>query len=227
MQRQLNGIIIAIDGHSSCGKSTLARLLAKALGYTYIDTGAMYRAVTLYFLDVGIPPDDPEAVQKALREIRIGFRPAGEQQETFLNGQNVERDIRTLRVSRAVSELSAISEVRRAMVAEQREMGEGGAVVMDGRDIGTVVFPAAELKLFMTATLEVRARRRYEELVGKGIPADHGEVIRNLEERDRIDSGRADSPLRRANDAITLDSTVMTVEEELEAALRLAKERGA
>ena len=217
-------IIVAIDGHSSCGKSTLARDLARVLGYAYIDSGAMYRAVTLFFLDNGIDWTDPEAVAKALQEIHIEFRATQSGNQTLLNGVLVEEDIRSMRVSDYVSPVSAISAVRRAMVAQQQLMSRQRGVVMDGRDIGTVVFRDAELKIFLTASTEVRVRRRYDELRAKGINISPEEVRANLFERDRIDSTREDSPLKQAEDARILDNTQLGREEQLALALQWARD---
>jgi cytidylate kinase len=212
-------IIIAIDGHSSAGKSTMARDLAKETGYTYIDTGAMYRAVTLYALRNGFFCDgriDEEKLLRALPEIHISFRyaPATGQAETYLNGVNVERDIRQMDVAARVSGVAALAFVRRNLVAKQQEMGKNGGVVMDGRDIGTVVFPHAELKIFVTASPEIRARRRLDELQSKGEQASFEEVLENVKHRDYLDSTRGESPLRQAGDALTLDTSDMTVEEQ-------------
>lgn len=218
-------IIIAIDGHSSCGKSTLAKGLAQALHYAYLDTGAMYRAVTLYFLDHHIDYNNPAAVEEALEHIDIHFERVEGQNHTFLNGRDVERDIREMRVSEHVSPVSAISAVRRAMVAQQKAMGRRRGIVADGRDIGTVVFPDAELKIFLTADADVRTSRRHLELAAKGIDAEWDDIRRNLLERDRIDSSRADSPLRQADDAVVLDNTLLSEAEQLEKALGLARER--
>lgn len=217
-------IIVAIDGHSSCGKSTLARDLARVLGYAYIDSGAMYRAVTLFFLDKGIDWTDPEAVAKALQDIHIEFRATQAGNQTLLNGVLVEEDIRSMRVSDYVSPVSAISAVRRAMVAQQQLMSRQRGVVMDGRDIGTVVFPDAELKIFLTASTEVRVRRRYDELLAKGINISPEEVRANLFDRDRIDSTREDSPLKQAEDARILDNTQLGREEQLALALQWARD---
>jgi cytidylate kinase len=217
----LKAIIIAIDGYSSCGKSTLAKALAQKLGYGYIDTGAMYRAVTLYFLRHHINLQDTEAIEQALRNIQIRFAATPEGNATFLNGENVETEIRQMPVSQKVSEVAAISAVRRVMVQQQQEMGKEKGIVMDGRDIGTVVFPDAELKLFVTADPMVRAQRRYDELIAKGQSVDFETIKQNLQERDRIDSTRADSPLRQAEDAIVIDNTNLTREEQLERAVKL------
>lgn len=211
-------IIIAIDGHSSCGKSTMAKTLAAKIGYTYIDTGAMYRAVTLYSLRHGfIQGDtiDEESLKKEIPLIRISFgKDKNGAQYTILNGENVESEIRSMEVSSKVSPISAIGFVREAMTAEQRRMGGGGAVIMDGRDIGTTVFPDAALKIFVTASDEVRARRRYDEMVQKGQSPIYEEVLKNVRERDYIDSHREVSPLRKADDAIVLDNSYMTIPEQ-------------
>ena len=211
-------IIIAMDGHSSCGKSTMAKALAKKIGYTYIDTGAMYRAVTLYALRRGfINGDviDQESLRRELPGIEISFgHDADGMQYTILNGENVERQIRGMEVSGKVSPISAILFVREEMVRQQRIMGSKGAVIMDGRDIGTTVFPNAELKIFVTASDEIRARRRYDELAEKGENPDYEEVLKNVRERDYIDSHRAVSPLRQADDAIVLDNSDMTLQQQ-------------
>ncbi len=214
-------MIIAVDGHSSCGKSTFARAVARELGYTYLDSGAMYRAVTLYAMEEGLIRDrqlDRERLVAALPNIRISFRtdPRTGESITFLNGRNVEEKIRSLEVSQWVSEVSRIPEVREHLVRLQRRLAGRGGVVMDGRDIGTVVFPDADIKIFMTARPEVRARRRYLELQEKGQKTTFDEVLRNIQERDRIDSSRRVSPLRKADDAILLDNSEMTLEEELQ-----------
>ena len=211
-------IIIAVDGHSSCGKSTMAKTLAAKIGYTYIDTGAMYRAVTLYALRRGFiegPSIDEESLRKEIPQIRISFgKDADGTQYTILNGENVESEIRSMKVSENVSPISAIGFVREAMTAEQRRMGSGGAVIMDGRDIGTTVFPDAELKIVVTASDEIRARRRYDELRLKGQEPDFDEVLKNVRERDYIDSHRAVSPLRKADDAVVLDNSHLTIPEQ-------------
>ena len=220
-------IIVAIDGLSSCGKSTMARELAQEVGYTYIDTGAMYRAVTLYALRRGLlAPDgqiDAAALEKQMGDIRITFRvnPATGRSETYLNGEQVEAAIRSMEVSAQVSRIASLPFVRRALVAQQQAMGRQKGVVMDGRDIGTVVFPKAELKIFVTATDEVRAQRRVDELRGKGTDVSMEEVLRNVRERDRLDMERAESPLRRADDAIELDNTHLTIPEQRALLLRL------
>ena len=212
-------ITIAIDGHSSCGKSTMAKDLARELGYVYIDTGAMYRAVTLYALRAGLIEGQEVAVD-ALRSqmpkvhVSFCFNEQTGRPDTYLNGERVEDAIRTLEISSKVSLIAAIDFVRTAMVAQQQEMGQGGGIVMDGRDIGTTVFPEAELKVFVTASAEVRARRRFDELAQKGMPADFDEILRNVEERDYIDTHREVSPLRKADDALLLDNSHMTIAEQ-------------
>jgi cytidylate kinase len=217
-------IIIAVDGYSSCGKSTLARELANKLGYTYIDTGAMYRAVSLYLLENHINADKKDDVLNALRDIYIEFRinPANGKQETYLNEGNVEKEIRTLAVSKVVSPLSAIPEIRDAMVKQQQELGKGRGVVLDGRDIGTVVFPNAELKLFMTASPRIRAQRRYQELVAKGEDVSFDEVYQNVLQRDLIDTTRKVAPLIQAQDAVVIDNSDMSRDEQFEFAYNLA-----
>lgn len=224
-------LTIAIDGYSSCGKSTLARTLASRIGYKYIDTGAMYRAVTLYCLRNGIIKpegsfEDSEIV-KALDHIHVSFEynPHHKASDTILNGENVEHDIRSMEVSSLVSPVSAIPEVRKKMVALQRKMGKGKGVVLDGRDIGTNVFPDAELKVFMTADTEVRVQRRYDELHAKGVKASLAEVRENLIARDHEDSTRKTNPLRKAADAIVLDNSDLDKEEQLQFVLRLVEER--
>ena len=223
-------ITIAIDGHSSCGKSTMAKALAKALGYIYVDTGAMYRAVTLYALRKGIITEetiDTETLEACMDDIHISFCLNEEtgRPDTYLNGECVEGEIRGMEVSNNVSRISAIPFVREALVAQQQRMGQDKGVVMDGRDIGTVVFPDAELKVFVTATAEIRAQRRYDELLGKGEPADYDEVLANVKERDYLDSHREVGPLRKADDAIELDNSHMTIPEQNEWLLRVAMER--
>jgi CMP/dCMP kinase len=214
-------IIIAIDGYSSCGKSTLAKALAKELHYAYVDTGAMYRAVTLYFLDNDLDINDKDDVIKALENIDIHFEHTPQGNHVFLNGKDVENDIRTMRVSEMVSPVATISVVRRAMVAQQQKMGHRKGVVLDGRDIGTVVFPHAELKIFLTAETDIRAKRRYDEMKSKGQETDIDAIRHNLLERDLIDSNRADSPLRQAEDAILIDNSQLTPDEQLRKVLDL------
>lgn len=212
-------ITIAIDGHSSCGKSTMAKSLAKELGYIYVDTGAMYRTVTLYAMRNNlINPEtgvDEVALQTAMSEIKVSFilSPEGLPQ-ACLNGECVENVIRSIEVSSNVSKIAAIPFVREAMVEQQRQMGMDKGVVMDGRDIGTTVFPDAELKIFVTASAEVRAQRRYDELQAKGMPADYADILKNVQERDYIDSHREVSPLRQAPDALLLDNSNMTIPEQ-------------
>lgn len=207
-------IIVAIDGYSSCGKSTIAKALAKYAGYTYVDTGAMYRAIALYTLRNGL--EDEAAVIAALPQIKVGFIQVAGAQHVTLNGEDVEGQIRTLEVGNAASRISAIKEVRAFLVAQQQKMGEAKGIVMDGRDIGTVVFPQAELKLFLTASPEVRAQRRYDELVSKGGKPDFAAVLADVNERDYRDTHRAESPLRQAEDAIVVDNSKMTPDEQME-----------
>lgn len=209
-------IIIAIDGYSSCGKSTFAKAVAAKLGYIFIDTGAMYRAVTLFAMRNGLT-DDPEALAERLPEVRIDFRFDQEtgHSDVYLNDENVETEIRRIDVSNRVSGVSSIPAVRAKLVAMQQEMGRRKGVVMDGRDIGTMVFPEAELKIFMTADPRVRAERRYKELIAKGEEVSLAEIERNIRERDHQDETRAVSPLRRAADAVVLDNSGMTVEEQM------------
>jgi cytidylate kinase len=212
-------ITIAIDGFSSCGKSTMAKQLAKAIDYIYVDSGAMYRAVTLYALRHGMTGEgtvDAEALRAAIDDIRISFVPNRETgfPETYLNGENVESQIRTMEVSSLVSPVAALDFVRAALVRLQQEMGQKGGIVMDGRDIGTTVFPNAELKIYVTASAEIRAERRFKELQEKGMAADYEAILQNVKERDHIDMTRAVSPLRKAEDALELDNSLMTREEQ-------------
>ncbi|MBX2873706.1 MAG: (d)CMP kinase [Saprospiraceae bacterium] len=218
-------IIIAIDGFSSCGKSTLAKALAKALNYGFVDSGAMYRAVTLFLIENRISVQNIAAIEQALNEIQIRFQAGSTGNRTYLNGVDVEDKIRSMQVSELVSPVAAIPIVRRAMVRQQQEMGTEKGIVMDGRDIGTVVFPDAELKIFVTADPEVRAHRRFLELQQKGQEVALEEVRNNLSERDHIDSTRADSPLKQAEDALVLDNTDLNQEEQLQVALDWAQER--
>lgn len=220
-------IIIAIDGYSSCGKSTLARQLAKELGYVYIDSGAMYRAVTLYFLRHHINPDDPSAVRAALELIKLSFEKDMQdgQFHICLNGEDVEPFIRSLDVADSVSRVAAIKEVRAFAVAQQRAMGLEKGIVMDGRDIGTTVFPHAELKLFMTADPNVRAERRLKELQLKDPTVRSEEVRLNLQQRDHADMNRVESPLQQASDAIVIDNTELTPEAQLHTALEYVRQR--
>ena len=213
-------ITIAIDGFSSCGKSTMAKDLAKKLGYVYVDTGAMYRAVTLYAMRNGLFNADGSVktadLERQMNKINITFKlnKTAERPDTYLNNELVENDIRTLEVSNHVSQIAAVPFVREAMVTQQQRMGKDKGVVMDGRDIGTTVFPEAELKVFVTASAEVRAQRRYDELKEKGMPADFNDILKNVQERDYIDSHREVSPLRKAPDAIELDNSHMTIAEQ-------------
>jgi len=216
-------IIIAIDGYSACGKSTTAKAVAKIIGYRYIDSGAMYRAVTLYFLDQHIALTNPKEIVKALQGIKITFQINSDGiTETFLNDLNVEKKIRKMRISESVSQVSTIKEVRTAMVAQQRKLGKDKRIVMDGRDIGTVVFPDAELKLFLTADILVRAFRRQRELMEKEDLVDLDTIIANLRKRDEIDSQRKESPLVQAIDAIVIDTTHITIDEQVDEVVRLA-----
>lgn len=215
-------ITIAIDGHSSCGKSTMAKDLARRVGYIYVDTGAMYRSVTLYALRNNLFNEDgsikTDELQRQMPDIHISFGLNEEtgRPDTYLNDECVERDIRSIEVSNHVSPIAALPFVREALVAQQQQMGKDKGVVMDGRDIGTVVFPDAELKIFVTASAQVRAQRRYDELKQKGMPADFDEILKNVEERDYIDSHRETSPLRKADDALLLDNSHMTIDEQNE-----------
>lgn len=212
-------ITIAIDGYSSCGKSTMAKDLAREVGYIYIDSGAMYRAVTLYCLDNGLIVNDvidKERLRRELDRIRITFRLDAETglPQTYLNGVNVEQKIRTLEVSAHVSPVAALGFVREVMVRQQQELGRQKGIVMDGRDVGTAVFPDAELKLFVTASPEIRAKRRYDELTAKGETCSLDDILHNVKERDRIDTTRAIHPLRKADDAIELDNSHLTIAEQ-------------
>jgi len=227
-------ITIAIDGFSSCGKSTMAKDLAKEIGYIYVDTGAMYRSVTLFALRHNLFNADgtirEEELKEQMKDINISFQlnKTTGRPDTYLNGENVENDIRTMEVSSHVSPIATLSFVREALVAQQQRMGAEKGIVMDGRDIGTVVFPKAELKIFVTASAEVRAQRRYDELRAKGMDADYADILKNVEERDYIDSHRATSPLRKADDAIELDNSNLTIAEQkkwlYEQYLKAAKE---
>lgn len=223
MQQKIN---IAIDGHSSCGKSTTSRLVARKLGYKYIDTGAMYRAVTWYFLDREVNIADSGAVEEALRELRLDFQPdAREGSGVLVNGRPADEALRSMAVSENVSAVSAVSAVRRKLVELQREIARSKGVVMDGRDIGSVVLPDAELKIFMTASADIRAQRRWKELTARGVEVSLDEIRANLELRDHLDSTRADSPLVRAADALLLDTSHMTIEGQVDWIYRLAMER--
>ena len=218
---------IAIDGYSACGKSTLARRMATELGYRYIDTGAMYRAVTLHFQREGVDIDEPDEVRRALDEVSIDFAPRDRGGHTLLNGEDVEDEIRSLAVSRFVSPVAALPAVRRALVERQRQLGADGRVILDGRDIGTVVFPTADLKLFITADADTRTQRRLDELRAAGKPATRSAVAANLAERDHIDSTRADSPLRQAPDAVVIDNSCLSLDEFVERGLAEVARLGA
>lgn len=223
-------IIVAIDGFSSCGKSTMAKDLAKSVGYAYVDSGAMYRSVTLYCQRNGLITDgvvDEAALESHIADIHIEFKFNEEKQrnETYLNGDNVEDEIRTLAVSNQVSIVSSIGFVRRAMVAIQQSYSKDRGIVMDGRDIGTVVFPDAELKIFLTASPEIRAQRRYDELKQKGMEEPYEEILENVKRRDYLDQTRAESPLRKAEDAVELDNGNMTIAEQRQWLLDIFKER--
>lgn len=216
-------IIIAIDGYSACGKSTTAKQVAAILGYHYIDSGAMYRAVTLYFLDNHVSLTNPKEIDKALSQIHISFHlNSHSSSDTFMNGVNVESKIRKMRISENVSQVSVIKEVRQAMVAQQRKLGKDRGLVMDGRDIGSVVFPEAELKLFLTADIQVRAYRRQQELLEKDKLVDLDTILSNITTRDRIDTTRKESPLVKTKDAIQLDTTHITIDEQVDEVVRLA-----
>ena len=223
-------LIIAIDGYSSCGKSTFAKIIARELNYIYIDSGAMYRAVTLYCMRRGFIGEgklDLTGIVQELRDIHIEFvyNPDIAEYETFLNSANVEKEIRGIEVSACVSNISKISEVRARMVELQRQIGVFKGIVMDGRDIGTVVFPDADLKIFMTASVDIRAKRRYDELIGKGVSVNFEEIRRNIVARDITDENRDISPLRRADDAVLLDNSRMTVEEQMDWVHRLIEDK--
>ena len=231
MNKDLQKIIIAIDGHSSCGKSAAAKDIARTLNLIYIDTGAMYRAVTLYAIQNKLIVNgiiDTEKLQEVINKIDIQLLKNNEASgiETFLNGKNVENEIRTLEVSNNVSQISALGFIRKRLVELQREMGKRGGVILDGRDIGTVVFPNADIKLFMTATAEVRAQRRYAEMVEKGENVTFTEVLENLKYRDNIDSSRTESPLKKADDAIEFDNSNVSRDEQLIIILEIIKEKG-
>lgn len=224
----MQNITIAIDGFSSTGKSTLAKQIAKELGYVYVDTGAMYRAVTLYALQNNFINENSFKVNDFVLELdkinlSFKFNEALGFSEMYLNDVNVEKEIRTLEVSSYVSKVSAVPEVRYQLVKQQQKMGQGEGIVMDGRDIGTVVFPQAELKIFMTASPEIRAQRRYDELIKRGDKVDFNEVLQNVQERDYIDSHREDSPLIKAQDAIEIDNTNLTLEEQFESIMNLVR----
>lgn len=215
-------LIIAVDGHASCGKSTIAKDLATKIDYLYIDTGAMYRAVTLLLLEKGVELDDEKSISELLKHLELEFRKINDQREMFMNGVNVEKEIRTPRIAAFVSPVSEISIIRKKLVELQRKMaGRGEGVILEGRDIGTVVFPDADLKFFITADLEKRAERRYLEAMEKGLDVSFDEVRQNLSERDKIDSSRADSPLKKAEDAILIDTSAHSRASQLELILEL------
>lgn len=216
-------IIVAIDGYSSCGKSTIAKALAKYAGYMYVDTGAMYRTIALYMLRHGI--EDDRQVVASLNEVKVGFVLTGGAQHATLNGEDVEKAIRTLEVGNRASEISQIKEVRAYLVAQQQAMGEAKGIVMDGRDIGTVVFPHAELKLFLTASPEVRAQRRFDELVGKGENPRYEAVLADVNERDYRDTHRKESPLRKAEDAVEIDNSSLTPDQQMAKVIAIFEER--
>lgn len=223
----MSKIIIAVDGYSSCGKSTTAKAVAARMGYAYIDTGAMYRAVSLYFHQNHVTYTNPKEVTEALEKLHVSFHFSEKtnRNETCLNGLNVEKEIRKMYISNMVSEVSTIVPVRRAMVAQQQRMGRKRGVVMDGRDIGTKVFPDAEVKVFMTADTFIRAKRRQVELLEKGELVNLDEIVRNLEKRDHIDSTRSESPLSQATDAVLLDTSFMMIDEQVEWMIELADRR--
>jgi len=226
----MNKIIIAIDGHSSTGKSTLAKQLAKALNYIYIDTGAMYRAVTYYALQNGLIDQNHFDKKQLIQDIdcidiNFVYNPELEFSEVYLNGKNIEQEIRKMKVSNFVSSIATVPEIREKLVAQQRNIGNEKGIVMDGRDIGSVVFPDAELKIFMTASPEVRAKRRYDELIQKGQKVSYDEVLKNVIDRDRIDSTRTASPLIKTADAIEIDNSNLTRDEQLEIVLDLARKK--
>ena len=225
---RMQKLTIAIDGLSSCGKSTLAKKMADRLGYRYIDSGAMYRAITLYFLRNHVDYLNPDEVSKRLEEIRLDFQRNNltGQSEIYLNGENVEYLIRDLSVAEKVSEVAAVGAVREFAVAAQQELGNSGAIVMDGRDIGTTVFPNADVKIYLMADNEVRVQRRHHELIQKNPETTIEEVRENLEHRDHIDSNREISPLRKADDAIELDNSLLTFDETLQKALEIVKNSG-
>lgn len=216
-------IVIAIDGYSACGKSTTAKEVAKILGYRYIDSGAMYRAVTSYFLEHHVSLTNPKEIAKALSEIKLTFHINPKSlSEIYLNGLSVENEIRSMTISQHVSPVSAIKEVRTAMVEQQRKLGKDRGIVMDGRDIGTVVFPQADLKLFLSAEMQTRAFRRQKELLEKEELVDLDTIIENLRTRDAMDSSRAESPLKKADDAMELDTSFITIEEQVDEVVRMA-----
>lgn len=219
-------LVIAIDGPAASGKSTTARLVAENLGYVHVDTGAMYRAVTLKALRAGISPADREGIERILPATHVAFRREGTRTRVLLDGNDVSAEIRSPEVTRAVSMVSRHRAVREAMVREQRKMGSEGGIVLEGRDIGTVVFPDADLKFFLVAAIEARARRRAEELKGRGTAPDLGGLIEEIRERDTLDSTRAESPLRKAEDAIEIDTSDLTIEEQVRAVVDRVRSAG-
>lgn len=220
-------IVIAIDGYSGCGKSSTAKAVARDLGYTYIDSGAMYRAATLHFLNRHLSPTNPKDVKSGLQDLEITFQPNPDsgQQETYLNGLNVEKEIRSMRVSERVSDFAKVKEIREELVAQQQRLGRKKGVVMDGRDIGSVVFPDAELKVFMTADLDTRAFRRQQELIERGELVDLEDIKANLGQRDEIDSNRKESPLMKVADAVEIDTSNLTFAEQVAQIVHLAEQR--
>ncbi|REG84758.1 (d)CMP kinase [Algoriphagus antarcticus] len=222
----MNKIVIAIDGYSGCGKSSTAKAVAKDLGYTYIDSGAMYRAATLYFLDNFLSPTNPHDVEKALGSFEVSFHtnPDSGHQETYLNGLNVDKKIRTMRITEKVSEIATVGAVRKILVTQQQKLGKKKGVVMDGRDIGSVVFPEAELKVFMIANLDIRAERRQQELLSKSELVKLEAIKKNLAERDRIDSSRSESPLKKMADAIEIDTSDISFDEQVAKIVHAARQ---
>ncbi|MBM2844938.1 MAG: Cytidylate kinase [Bacteroidetes bacterium] len=220
----IRNLVIAIDGPAASGKSTTARLAAKRLGYLHVDTGAMYRAVTLKVLMAGLRPDDEEGINRLIGSTRIELRSAGEEIRVILDGHDVTDGIRTSEVTRAVSAVSRFRRVRERMVEEQRRIGNGQGIVLEGRDIGTVVFPNADLKVFLVAGIEARAKRRQAELRAQGVETDMAQLVREIEERDRLDSTRMESPLRKAPDAVVLDTSNLTIDEQVEFVVQKARE---
>jgi CMP/dCMP kinase len=219
-------IVVAIDGYSGCGKSSTAKAVARDLGFTYIDSGAMYRAATLHFLNNYLSASNPQDVIKGLKTLDISFHfnPETGTQETYLNGLNVEDEIRSMPVSEKVSEIATVKEIRKELVAQQKRLGKKKGVVMDGRDIGSVVFPEAELKIFMTADLETRSMRRQQELFERGELVELEDIKKNLAERDRIDSSRAESPLIRVPEAVEIDTSNLTFDRQVAQIVQLAKD---
>lgn len=220
----IRNLVIAIDGPAASGKSTTARLAAEQLGYLHVDTGAMYRAVTLKVLRAGLRPDDEEGINRLIGSTRVELRRAGEEIRVILDGHDVTDGIRTSEVTRAVSAVSRFRRVRERMVEEQRRIGNGQGIVLEGRDIGTVVFPNADLKVFLVAGIEARAKRRQAELRAQGVETDMAQLVREIEERDRLDSTRMESPLRKAPDAVVLDTSNLTIDEQVEYVVQKARE---